>query len=200
MPLISSGIKMHYPLPLMRLSLSTYVWPRRVVMDGLAEPVWYPTRGIVAGSIGATRETKAVLAPPLLAARVRVPAYITTTYVDDVSGTTRNADSNQAIVDAYNGSFAVRVEMEALGFSFGKSKQALLCNFPKVLLRLRELFGHGVGAPGHAKRLGVDHSLGNPRAQGRTPTTRSRFKKAMMRARRIAGVVRRLPKHTHQRR
>ena len=136
----------------------------------------------------------------MLAARSCCPRYITTTYVDDVSGTASDTDANEIITIAYTGAFAVRQALGDIGLEFGKSKQVLLCSGKGTLNRARLLLGHETRTPPIAKRLGIDHSHGHRNVVGRAPTTSQRLKKALCRGKRIAGIVRKLPKGTHRRR
>jgi hypothetical protein len=60
--LVSKAVHLGYPLVLLRLSLRTYRWPRRIT-DGVtfAEPAHTTTRGVIAGSAFAIAELRALV-------------------------------------------------------------------------------------------------------------------------------------------
>ena len=62
-----------YPLSLLRLSLGTYIWPRRIRLGPIAHASVFPTRGIIAGASAAVCELIATLVEPFKLMRVRHP-------------------------------------------------------------------------------------------------------------------------------
>ena len=84
--LIAEASRLGYPLDLLRLSLSSYLWPRRVVLDnGIAADPLLPGRGIVAGSAFATFELTAYLVASLRTLKGESPAATISMHVDDLS-------------------------------------------------------------------------------------------------------------------
>ena len=45
-----AALRSGFPLPVLRMSLSSYSWPRYLIMSGLVSQCKYALRGIVAGS------------------------------------------------------------------------------------------------------------------------------------------------------
>ena len=58
---IEEAYEAEYPLVALRLSMASYLWKRIIVVDGLACEPLYAGRGIVAGSMGALFELKALM-------------------------------------------------------------------------------------------------------------------------------------------
>ena len=86
-----------YPMGVLRLSLSTYIWPRRTIYDNIAHQDLYPTRGIVAGSGFAMGELQATLAIPLMYMHESHPKMPITTFVNDLASSVCCRDENEAI-------------------------------------------------------------------------------------------------------
>ena len=92
-------------MAVLRLSLSTYVWPRRLFLDKIVHPLLYPTRGIVAGSGFAVFELKAALAIPMAFMRDAHPEIRLSTYVDDFATSVDQEVETDAVTKLYAGRF-----------------------------------------------------------------------------------------------
>eukprot|EP00973_Karenia_brevis_P059269 8250201-Karenia_brevis.AAC.1 len=57
----TEGCATNFPLILLRVTLKSYRWGRRITLGGLLAAPAYPLRGIVAGCASATSELKAFM-------------------------------------------------------------------------------------------------------------------------------------------
>ena len=185
---------------LLRLSIKTYTWPRRVALGPVAAKPVFPTCGIIAGSSYAMSELKATMAGPLLFLRSVCPDTRWSMFVDDIASAVDQEDETQAVRDFVDSGVALRVALGDIGLMLEPAKSNLLSNKPSVLRKVRRLYGVDVSVvQATVTRLGIDHHGGNPRAEGVTPTALGRVRKALKRSRRLCGLMRSLGSYDRKR-
>ena len=85
------------------------MWPRRITLDGIACHKLYPSGGIIAGSVPATYELMALLAPIVCALSVSDPRYALSIFVDDATGSAEDEDEEVAISIVSKGDLNLRM-------------------------------------------------------------------------------------------
>ena len=196
-PLQFGAQRYGYPMGILRLSLSTYIWPRRIALGGVVASPVFPTGGIVAGSGHADKELKAALAGPIVMISDLCRTTMFRFFVDDVTTSVEDEDEDTAVRKFVDSGVQLRVALGDIGLTLEPHKSTLLSNNPKALERVRKLFGVGVGrTQATVTRLGIDHSCGNPKAVGATPMAFKRVSKALKRAKRLRGIMRSLESAT----
>ncbi len=83
--LVAEAISMGYSITILRLSISSYLMPRTIRIDGVCSRIVRAMRGIIAGSVYATTELRVLIVRALDRTCKAVPRAPLTAYVDDVS-------------------------------------------------------------------------------------------------------------------
>jgi hypothetical protein len=81
--LVAQAHKYEYPMKVLKLCIAAYLHPRTIVVDGVYTCLMLATRGIVAGSVTATIELRALLIEFLDDTSRLFPRAILSVYVDD---------------------------------------------------------------------------------------------------------------------
>jgi len=169
-----------YPLSLLRVSLNSYTWPRRLLGEhNTTAPPISPKKGIVAGSSAATFEI-ALLLQHALGEIAEKHGVVISIHVDDLAVEV-TADSAQAVVDK---TIAVAAEIQAvlrdLGLPLASDKSLVLCSSEQAKTLFSRTVGDQLGkVVDMARRLGADHRInfGTESSQGCDETTRRRAAK-----------------------
>ena len=74
-----------FPLAILRVSLRSYRWGRRLRLDGMVGRAWFPGRGIIAGSVFAVHELRAFMFEAVTRHAVGHPGVGISVHIDDVN-------------------------------------------------------------------------------------------------------------------
>jgi hypothetical protein len=169
-----------YPMPILRVSLSSYRWGRSILFehDMLAKPV-YPKAGLVAGSSMATYEI-AVLMQKVLSDLAPVYQMGISIHIDDLSVSLARSTVSGLVQDVGLAAAAVRHALEGeLSLPIADSKSQLLGSSQQVDDELQEAYGNTLGVRATtARRLGIDHAL---RKVKHKPVFQKRWKSFLVR-------------------
>jgi len=192
--LIEVATQLGFPAHILRISLASYAWPRRLRgYQGLVTDPIHATRGIVAGSAFACYELIAYMYAATRAVLLTGPTL--SVHVDDITLAITRARRAQCIHDFQRSAAALVVEFEQeLGLPFEKEKATLIGTDQQLVAIAHKALGRYAGAlpEGTAiRRLGVDHAL--TAAQTSRPVWRGRWTTAIARRRRIAMIKRPFP-------
>jgi hypothetical protein len=187
---------LHYPLAAAITSCLAHRFPRTIVFEGLAAPPIISTRGITAGSAGATYELLALLLPAVRATQSAVPSARICLHVGDLNITATGATHGQVLERLLEASTVIKDHCQkqcAMAFSDGKAfamaSDARLGSEVKATL-----LQAGGTIVTEVRRLGNDYSLRRSR-QGtdKAPSTRKRVSTAVAQARKARYVKAGLP-------
>ena len=139
-----------FPVVILRISLRSYRWPRRISRDGAVSRAIFPTRGIIAGSVSANYELKCYLLD-VLQAHVRAhPLVNVSFFVDDgaqdVSAPTAYDAASLLVESALNLRQALEHQLE---LPLAEKKCLLLGSSRRAV----DLAGAWLGQLGAARRL-----------------------------------------------
>ena len=81
--LVKRAVEWGYPLEALRLSMVSYSWQRRLVMDGVIGGKVHPRRGVAAGSPFAPYELALVTLPTIVRLRKSELPIVISVHVDD---------------------------------------------------------------------------------------------------------------------
>jgi len=178
-----------YPLSTLRLSLASYAWPRRVLLDGIASRVFFAIKGIVAGSSHATTELKLYVQEDFRTIVAKHKNIIINIHVDDIILSGINRSANVLIETMYN-AFAdiIYSVQEVLNMIFSPKKTFVLGNDSNVVKRTAKVLGRYAGSTvAEVQRLGVNYTAGK-RATNRGRNVR--VAKALRRKAKILQITR----------
>jgi len=149
-----------FPLRLLRLSIRSYRWPRRIQVGGLVGPPLTPCiHAVVAGSSFATYELVLYFAPWFVGHMERCPAADLAAHVDDLVTATRagtRAGVVQSLRDASSDLVALLINELALPIAWDKF--SFVTSDAKLGRLVAAAFGRAGGeAPPAVRLLGVDH-------------------------------------------
>ena len=181
------GVSSGFPVAILRLSIATYTWARRLVLDGAYSRVIHPYRSIIAGSCFATYQLKVFLRPLISRVLSLHPSVALDFFVDDavVSGTGPSASGVAASVSGSASDLVRALEADRLGIASEKTAvvSSSICCAKKVARALR-LPSSVVSKS--AKDLGVDFSAGNRLSLANLSVFGKRRKKARFRVNKVA--------------
>ena len=178
--LAEEGAATGYPLILLRLSISTYRWPRFLQLDRLIAKALFPTSGIVAGSFSATFEAKAFLIQIGRRMCQRHKEVQLGIHIDDLALETCSPSGRQAAESIADAAEDLKAQLEEAGLKIAESKEAIVASDPLVLLLVRRAFGKiGLGKTAFvAPDLGVDFTCGKSSTTRNKGNKRTRTKRA----------------------
>ncbi|CAK0814501.1 unnamed protein product, partial [Prorocentrum cordatum] len=151
-----------FPLHVLRAAISSYRWPRVIMMDRVCSPLLYPDQGIVAGSSTATFEIKAFMVP-MVQDLEPIENTSFTIHVDDleVDGAHREvAGCLNCIAQMAGQLFSACANR--LGLPISLKKGCFTSNSKDVMEGAQECFGqYAHTLTGEVVNLGVDFSIGS---------------------------------------
>eukprot|EP00959_Pyramimonas_sp_CCMP1952_P430189 9010314-Pyramimonas_sp.AAC.1 len=151
-----------FPLHVLRTAISSYRWPRVIMMDRVCSPLLYPDQGIVAGSSTATFEIKAFMVP-MVQDLEPIENTSFTIHVDDleVDGAHREvAGCLNCIAQMAGQLFSACANR--LGLPISLKKGCFTSNSKEVMEGAQECFGqYAHTLTGEVVNLGVDFSIGS---------------------------------------
>jgi len=158
--LVEPADKQNYPLKIMRLSLLSYIFERRIVFDNLVGKALRPTRGIGPGSAFAVHELAIIMHPAVVAVGAW-PNVVLNIQVDDVSLNStgkNNTDAQAALIQA--GACVVDIVEQSGGLPFSADKAQLISNDDELARVTAVLMGirHGT-VEQSVRKLGYDNPL-----------------------------------------
>ena len=183
-----------YPPSILRLSLLSYEWARRIVNGPLVAAPISPTRGIGPGSPFATFELSVALVPMLELLDAQCPSVPATLHVDDLLLQTAHATeraAQQALLTAAD--IAQRHIESTLGMELDRDGKAVVLASSRALHdALRAALGvlggdeleWGKARTTTTKALGYDTAV-TRKARGRRPTANMRRVKSKLREQRL---------------
>ena len=155
-----------YPLELLAVSLSTYRWPRRILLDFniIAEDVW-PKSGIVAGSAHATYELAAYTVLALRILTTSWPTSRISLHVDDLSFQISHHNAQVAHHHFTHMAHEARALFAALELPFAPDKAYVISTSMSAAREASRALGLMGGSPVKQTRsLGNDLTLMSIRA------------------------------------
>jgi len=158
--LVELAAVQNYHLKILRLSILSYTFERRIVVDSIVGEPLIPVRGIGPGSAFAVHELAVVMHPAVVAVRAW-PSVILNIHVDDVS-LNSTADSifeaRTPLLQA--GACVVDIVEKAAGLTFSSEKAQLISNDDELARSTAVLMGirHG-SVESSVRRIGYDYSL-----------------------------------------
>ena len=177
---------MGYPGQILRLSLLSYSWPRRLISGaGLVTAQIEPSIGIGPGSCYAIFELGMLLAPVIRRILLCCPAACLSIHVDDISAQVW-AETEALAADALEEVAALLTrEVEwGLELPFSKTKTVLMGTHKEGLEKLSKRLGLEEGqSSSRTRRLGFDYSI-QPKDRGHQVCF-ARWRKGKMRMRRV---------------
>jgi ribonuclease HI len=184
------GKQFNYPVDLLRVSISSYRWPRHLLMGNLISRPIGPGRGIGAGSAFATYELTLYLWSLVLAHTSLHPSVTLSIHVDDLSqSASGNNDAETASRLVASAKF-VHAQLVDLGMPLADDKAQLVCTSGELAKFVHQGLGAIAGAHlDSVRRLGMDYSVSS-RGRGKMTVRKNRFQKLKARMK----IVKRLRK------
>lgn len=177
-----------YPLEALRLSMTSYSWKRRLVIDGVVGKGIYFTKGVAAGSPFAPFELALVVPPTIVRLRVNGIPLALSIHVDDFMISATGTGEDQVISRMIEEAAMVYDETSSVGLVVERAKGFVLGSSRRLAARLYEVMGQfGGEAVDSVKRLGVDRWW-DPKGRSR-PVFAGRFGSGRKRAKRLRGLV-----------
>jgi hypothetical protein len=152
-------VKYGFPLQLLRCSLNSYAWPRRLLWHfGLVADGLCPSRGVAAGSGFAQHEVVLYLMPLAFAFEARLSVELSI-HIDDLSIAVVAPTNEQAIAHMSEVADEVRgIVQDDLLLQFDDRKANLVASDAGLLSQAGRFFGTCLGRPaGSVRRLGFDY-------------------------------------------
>jgi ribonuclease HI len=187
---------LQYPLAAAITSCLAHRFPRTIVFEGLAAPPILSTRGIAAGSAGATYELLALLLPAVRATQSAVPTARICLHVDDLNITATGTTHGEVLERLLEASTVIKDHCQrqcAMEFSDGKA--FAMASDARLASEVKAAVLHAGGTiVTDVRRLGNDYSLRRPRqAAEQAPLPRKRVSTAVAQARKARYVKAGLP-------
>ena len=192
MKLIKEGIRLQYPLHILRLAVKSYKWKRHVTHSGMLHHGVFPTRGIIAGFASATIDLKVYMYTTLTGLICRHPEVDLDVYIDDVT-----LESHQNTVEGL-----VHVLGEAandfretmrdeLGLEVSVPKIAVVSSSKIAAMRVERFIGMRGAAKYQTRNLGIDYTAGKViKDTGKKPSVRmTRFRNAKSRMKNVRNIL-----------
>lgn len=161
MKLIKEGIRLQYPLHILRLAVKSYEWERHVTHSGLLHHGVSPTRGIIAGFAFATTDLKVCMYTAVMGLIYRHPEVDLDVYID---GATLEAHQDtveglaHVLGEAAN-DFRETMRNE-LGLEVGVPTTAIVSSSKIAAKKLERYIGMRGAAKYQARNLGIDYTAG----------------------------------------
>jgi hypothetical protein len=179
----AAAVAHEFPLPLVRLAIQSYGWPRNVVLTGdYAVEAIQPSQGIIAGSSFATFEIDLLIMGVLAETfkRWETSAFRVhlTVQVDDISVEVEDSAAvvGEVLPDITND--LTEALSTRLGLPIAGQKTVVIASRQDIAKRVAAAIGRRQAAAATTRRLGVDHTYGRKDLQ----TVRTgRFVKAAQR-------------------
>ena len=177
--LVTAARRHNYPIAILRLTITSYMAPRRITMAGVVSRPIFPTRGIIAGVTTATSELRLLLMDIAQFHKSHHPNVNLNIVIDDLSLDTTNVSGRGAIEDITEAANDILHGLECLSLPVAKEKSAVLSNCRQVAhavrCQLRDLGGPPLGC---VRSLGIDFWAGGKRSKTKyMPIRSSRWKK-----------------------
>ena len=140
--LLKKAVDLGFPLSILRLSILSYTWPRRLVYGSLVSREITPTRGIGPGSAFATYELATLVVESLRLLQTKHPQVSLGLHVDDLLPQSITQSPSDAINVTYDFALTAIDEFETkLDLPFDQDKAQLLCTNKGVTKALSSLLG-----------------------------------------------------------
>ena len=194
-PLIELAIKLNYPLHLLAISLSSYRWPRIIVMDYniVSEPV-LPNSGIVAGSTHATYELTMFTVLTMRELQTSFPSSRLSQHIDDISLMYHARNAQQAIDGLVSLVQRARLLFSALYLPFSHDKSVTIGSHQPAVRQARRRLGPIAGrTPRQTRSLGLGLTLQRTKAKQVTKARFSKYRGKFRRLRFISNKKKKLP-------
>ena len=187
--MVREGMAHDFPMVLLKITLQSYRWQRRLTLSGhLAEGLW-PTTGIVAGCAAATTELKLYMMSAVVTCVARHPQVKFSVFVDDIGldGQGRKGDVIENLVNAAKATFT-HCE-DDVGLPISTKKLVVVASNHLVGETIARRLGNKSAHCAHARNLGVGFRAATGNRKGKCASSK-RWDRGVARARRGNKVVR----------
>ena len=147
-----------------RLSKQSYMWGRRLKMEGLVGPTLLPSRGIAAGSPFAAYELALVLLPGIMQHRMRKNLQINisiqlrlSVHVDDTMLTIEGFEAGTVVAAMHDEGTKILGFIDSIGMVTEPKKGFVLASTQGLAKAATKLFGQEFGALSREVKIGRAH-------------------------------------------
>ena len=186
--LVNIAAALHYPVDLLAVSLSTYRWPRTLLLEKniVTTPVW-PNSGIAAGSPQATYELAAYTILAMRRLAEAWPCARLSLHADDLTFQTAHGSAEQAKIEFTQLAEEARAQFLEIDLPFAPDKACVIGNHQPTTAEARSTLGEmGGSVIRQARKLGYDFTLTRARS---TVVQQARIIDAQTKHRRLQFVV-----------